>query len=512
MPAVYRVRSDAKLALAATAMLAVLSTLIGVPIVSVGLMTVAVPMIAYAMTRMPLRHSMLGLMFFALTLPNPAEGLPWLPWTAPFEHVGALLLNHWNTLDRSAGWMSPAVFSGVDLFFVVLGYVVYRRRKSRSRLDYLDAVPSPAPMRRLARISLATTGFTWMMGLLRGGDFRMSLWQVNGVIYLPVIFLLFSEAIRGPQDFPAVLRVLCAAAVARALIAFFVIHTFSQPPDDNGNTLLPYATSHSDSILFADAFLSVAILLVERVVRLRQWRKLWVLPVFAIGMVSNNRRLVWIHIAISMLVLYFVTDDNPVKRKVRRLAIAMVPIVLSYAALGWNSEYGGFYKPIRLLRSVADAKADPTGSSFWRELENLNLIATLRENQVFGTGYGHGFVELAKLPAVTYDLERFVPHNSLLGLWAYSGYIGYAGTTMLWVVGVYYAMRAYRNSMDPSIRAAALTSVICVLVYLMHSWGDLGLGCWTGVFTAGAALAVAGKAAEAAARSGVAPIAPPQST
>jgi hypothetical protein len=66
--------------------------------------------------------------------------------------------------------------------------------------------------------------------------------------------------------------------------------------------------------------------------------------------------------------------------------------------------------------------------------------------------------------------------------------------------------------MDPSIRAAALTSVICVLVYLMHSWGDLGLGCWTGVFTAGAALAVAGKAAEAAARSGVAPIAPPQST
>jgi O-antigen ligase len=165
---------------------------------------------------------------------------------------------------------------------------------------------------------------------------------------------------------------------------------------------------------------------------------------------------------------------------------------------GWNSEYGTLFKPVRMLRSVVDTKSDRTGSSFWRELENFNLVETLRHHPIFGTGYGHGFEEVVQLPAVGYTLERYCPHNSILGLWAYCGYVGFLGTVLLWIAGTFYAMRAYRHSEDPTIRAASLASLVGILVYTMHCWGDLGLGTWTGVFTAGASIAIAGKCAEAA--------------
>jgi hypothetical protein len=500
-PAVYRIPTDAKGALGVAAFLAVVATIIDDALAVLGLMVVAMPIIIYAMMRIPLRHSMLGLMFFALTLPNPNEGFIWAPWVAPFEKVGWLLTAHWNTIDRSASWLKPAIWSGLDLFFVALGLIVYQRRKSRSKLDYAGAVTTPMFLKKLARISLYTTLFVWISGLARGGHFGMSLWQVNSVIYLPCVFLLFSEAIRGPQDFPAVFRVLCAAAIYRSLLATYIINAFRHEPDEMGNTKLPYATSHADSILFAVVLIAIFIVFLERVVRISKSKLLWVAPIVLLGMFSNNRRLVWVHVAVSLLAIYLLTADNPIKKKLRQLVYAMTPFVLGYVAAGWNSQYGTLFKPVRMLRSVVDAKSDKTGSSYWREIENWNLVATFKDNLLFGTGYGHGFYEIVPLPEVPYELERYCPHNSILGLWAYGGYIGYAGTTMLWAGGVYYAMRAYRNTRDPVTRAGALTSIIGILVYFMHCWGDLGLGTWTGVFTAGAALAVAAKAGEAAAPS-----------
>ncbi|MFT3925210.1 MAG: O-antigen ligase family protein [Myxococcales bacterium] len=498
MSAVYRIPGDAKGALVGALVLAILSSVINDPLATVGLMTIAVPIIMYAMTRIPLRHSMLGLMFFALTLPNPNEGFVWKvdpDASAPFELVGWLYTAHWNTIARDAAWLKPAIFSGLDLFFLMGGYIVYTRRKSRSKLDYAGAVRTPEPMRKLARISLMVTGLIWLIGLVTGGNFGMSLWQVNSVMYLPVIFLLFSEAIRGPQDFPAVLRVLCFAVIYRALFATYVIHAFPQAPDpETGSTKLPYATSHADSMLFADAFAAVVCVFLERLARFRS-RLILVLPIAMLGMMSNNRRLVWVHVAFAMLTLYFITEDNPVKRRIRRVVYASIPVVLGYIAAGWNSEFGTVFKPVRMLRSVVDTKSDRSGSSFWRELENLNLVTTFKHNPIFGTGYGHGFEEVVQLPEVAYELERYCPHNSILGLWAFGGFVGFAGTTMLWAAGMYYAMYAYRRSRDQSLRAGALASIACILIYIMHCWGDLGLGTWTGVFTAACSIAVAGKAA-----------------
>jgi O-antigen ligase len=145
------------------------------------------------------------------------------------------------------------------------------------------------------------------------------------------------------------------------------------------------------------------------------------------------------------------------------------------------------------MRSVVEPSTD--GSSLWRELENFNLIYTLKTSPLFGQGYGHRWIEVVQLPAVEYDLEYYLPHNSLLGLWASAGLLGYTAMTLLWGAGVYFAMRAYHAATVPPDRVAAILCVGAVMVYMVQCFGDLGLGSWTGVHILAPSLAMAGKLA-----------------
>src|SRR5262249_9446707 len=128
-------------------------------------------------------------------------------------------------------------------------------------------------------------------------------------------------------------------------------------------------------------------------------------------------------------------------------------------------------------------------------IENYNLMYTLRQYPVLGEGYGNGYWEIVPLPPMGYPLERYCPHNSLLGLWVFSGLIGYTMMTALWAGGVFFGVRALSAAKVPVDRAAALLGFGTVLIYLVQCWGDIGLGSWTGVFITAAGIAVSGKLA-----------------
>src|SRR5205823_5609284 len=142
----------------------------------------------------------------------PASG----KWKSPLYMVGALFLNHLNvTLPVKA-----LFFSGLDIALVLLTVIYVVRRLTGSQID--GGVAAAAPLRRAALLCLAGIFVVWGYGLLRGGDFRFSLWQVNRVIYLPCIFLLFSATLRGPADSRAFGIALLLAALIRALLAAYV--------------------------------------------------------------------------------------------------------------------------------------------------------------------------------------------------------------------------------------------------------------------------------------------------
>jgi hypothetical protein len=210
------------------------------------------------------------------------------------------------------------------------------------------------------------------------------------------------------------------------------------------------------------------------------------------GMLANNRRIVWVEIIVVLATVYLMTDTNSFKRKLNRVAMGLAPVVAGYVAVGWSST-AGVFKPVQVIRSAVDSSAD--ASTAWRDLENFNLVFTTRQFPLLGLGYGNGFWEVWPMPVVPYELERYVPHNSILGLYCYYGAVGFAGMTALWVGGVYFSIRAYHYCKAPLEKAAALGCLGSILVYYLQCFGDMGLGSWTGVFLVAPSIAIASKLA-----------------
>jgi hypothetical protein len=477
-------------AFALTIFLVLVAVIVGDFTMSLAVGALVIVLAIYMMSKVPIRTSLMVLGFCALTLENPAE----LPaaglYKTPFFMVGAAMLNHLNN-PTGFSWMS---FSGMDIALVSLLIISWYRRSRGSKIDSAGRTPTPVPLVKLAYLSLAGTAYVELSGLLRGGNFSMSLWQIDKVMYLPIIFLLWQQGLRGSKDLPGLARVLLAAATVRACLAIYVSRTVVMPNDPKGEGILPYATSHHDSILFAAAATLLMALVIQRAGRWAPKLAIVLLPILIGGMLANNRRMVWVQIGIVFITLFFVTPPNATKRKLKKIAWALSPLVALYIMVGWNSPTGVF-KPVATIRSVVEPATD--ASSMTREIENYNLMYTLKQYPILGTGYGNGYWEIVPLPPMGYPLERYCPHNSLLGLWVYSGLIGYTMMTLLWAAGVFFGMRALSAAKAPIDRAAALLGFGTVLIYLVQCWGDIGLGSWTGVFITSAGIAVAGKLAVA---------------
>jgi hypothetical protein len=442
----------------------------------------------YAAWKLPLRWPVLITTFLALTLENPADAPACGQWKSPLYQIGALLLVHLNvTLPYKA-----LAFSGLDVILAYLFVVAAARRLTGSRINGRGGTEAAGPMGGFAGLSLAGAAWMWVYGLARGNaDVASSLWQVQRVAYLPIVVFLFQLAFRGPADTAALGKVFVSAACLKASLALYIRATVAPPP---GEATLLYATTHADSMLFAVAFCLVLTLLIHRRGGKRLLLAGVVLPLLIAGMVANGRRLAWVELAAGVATVVALTPWSFAKRAAVRAAVFASPLFLAYAMVGWDSD-SAVFRPVRTLRSVIDSKADP--STLWRDLENYNLFYTLRHNPVLGTGYGHGYVEIIGLPDVSssYALYRFLPHNAILGLWAYGGLVGF---TLLWsfvVVGIFLAARAYRHAATVDDRTAALTAVSILVVYLVYCYGDLGLGTWTSVFTVAPAFVIASKLA-----------------
>jgi hypothetical protein len=219
-----------------------------------------------------------------------------------------------------------------------------------------------------------------------------------------------------------------------------------------------------------------------------------VLPILVWGMIANDRRLVWAELGLAAVLLFWVMRRTWLKIRLVRGVLYALPLIIAYIAAGWGSGTG-IFKPVATIRSIVDSKAD--SSTKWRDLENFNLVPTLKHNPVVGTGWGHPFEFAVALPDVTagYELEPYVPHNSVLGLWAYTGYIGFALQWFMLVLTVYFSVRAYRVAINPWDRVASLTCYGAVIVYMVHLYGDMALGTWIAVFLISAAMLISGKLA-----------------
>jgi O-antigen ligase len=471
-------------------LVALAAVLVGDGHVGVALLPFLGAAAAWALCCLPLRYPLLLVTFLALTLENPSDTPASGLWKSPLYGVGTALLAHLNLLFPTQSWL---FFSGLDVVLLAFVGVVAVRLGRLSREQRARELPA-TPMRLFALISLGGACFMWLWGFVQGGsDVASSLWQMQRVVYLPIWCILFLHVLRGPGDRAALAKVLVGAACLKAVVALYVRATVAPVPPA---TVLDYATTHADSMLFAGAFCVVVALLLGGLRRGRVPLVLVVLPLLVAGMVANHRRVVWVELFAGLLTVYGLAAPSRPKRAISRLLVAASPVGLLYVVLGWGAS-SGLFGPVQVLRSIVDSTADP--STAWRDWENYNLFYTIRQSPLLGIGYGHEYTEIVRLPDISesYGLYRFIPHNSILGLWAYGGLVGFAALWAMMFVGVFLAVRAARYASSARERTAAISAAAAIVVYLVHCYGDMGLGTWTSIFMVAPAFAVASELAVA---------------
>lgn len=197
----------------------------------------------------------------------------------------------------------------------------------------------------------------------------------------------------------------------------------------------------------------------------------------------------------ALLCIYALAPWRGWKRRLTRTGMLLLPLAALYLAVGVAAPEYRVFAPIRIMRTVTDARIDR--STLYRDVENWNLARSIAEAPVLGRGFGHGFSEYIKGDDIStiFELYLIEPHNAILGLLLFGGIFGFTAMWALVVVGIFLAARAYRFSVVPEDRVAALSAMSAMVICVVQTYGDMGQYMPQYQIYMGLALVVAGKLA-----------------
>lgn len=452
--------------------------------------------VVWTMGVLPIRKTLVILMFLGLSVDRPgdSQGL-WNSWLAV---IGGTLFQNLNKVLPIEGLK----FNGITAAVVVLLLVrAYRVLIGRTR-DTAESVVPASPFKWSLGFAVAGVVFALMFGMVTGGDSQMAKIQIQTFLVLLAVAYLFSTSLRGPSDYRLLAKVTVLAACAKALMALWVRYTLPEQVPDQFGTLreVEYATNHGDSLVFAMATIILIVPFFFRATKRHLRGLLVALPLVVAGNIANDRRIAWAQIFVGVFLLFVMNGKSWFSRRVLRQAVLLSPVLIAYVAAGWMLP-SRIFKPVHTIRSMVTAeRIDGTldRSTLFRDIENYNLIVTFRGNPVLGTGWGHPFAQAVKNDDLSGFKEYFyLPHNSVLGIWAFTGAFGFMSLYMVIVVALFLAVRAHAMTDSAEIQMAVCVAVTSIATYLLHAYADIGFSEPSAIFLVGAALAVAGQAATA---------------
>jgi hypothetical protein len=280
---------------------------------------------------------------------------------------------------------------------------------------------------------------------------------------------------------------LLAAAFYRAARCWIHYISIRQP----GSAGADYITAHDDSVIWVLAILLLGFHALSTRRRSTVTRALLGIVFLCVAIEWNRRRLAWVSLVMGLLVGYFLTPYGAVRQRVARIARVAVPVLLLYATVGWGRPERVF-TPLRSLSSVSTQEDQSTRA---RNVENLGLIATVRESNLFtGTGWGHPYKEVSSKYSIALYMDylwRFIPHNSILGLLAFSGAFGFAGYWLPFPTAIFLNSRLARLGNVPAARSAGFVAAVGMVVCANQLFGDMGLHSLRTMYTLACCYAVA---------------------
>jgi hypothetical protein len=328
------------------------------------------------------------------------------------------------------------------------------------------------PMRNAILVQGATIAVWFVYGLLRGGDARAASWQTYLMMSAVVLTLVLAQRFRSASHYGVLAKALVAAAIYRAVMLWYAYFTVVRP-----GLIVPFpefVTSHDDTVLWVGAILIVILDAFDRRSMAVTARTGLFLLLFLGAILWNARRLAWVSLGVSAVVMLALIPRGAMRRRVNMVTLVVGPLLAIYYFVGQGSS-SRIFKPLQSINTVT---TEEDGSTRARNNENLGLIATAQTSSPWvGTGWGEKYVCLSDKYSIAkfFELWQYIPHNSILGLLAFTGILGFAGYWLPFPTGAFFNARVARLARSQEARNCGAVGVALLVVCANQFYGDMGL-------------------------------------
>ncbi len=371
----------------------------------------------------------------------------------------------------SGKWYPPLMYVGTALFRPTFSIVPWDVLVFITlALAWGTAKPRVAPLIGSMKLAAAVTAVVWIAGVLRGGSAYQTYFQLHSLVMGVVTALLVGVTCRTIGDVRKLGEVMVSACLYRSILCIVFYVTVAADLE----VKLMCLTDHFDSVLFVTGWF---VLLIHALQSRKASAVLWLVfgsVTIATALVLNNRRLAWAAVAAGLLVTFVLLEKSKLKRSLTRGALYLSPFLIGYVVAGWGNP-SGIFRPVASISTMFGDHQDE--SSKMRDIENYNLQVTLRTNPVLGFGWGREYIEESSAIDIAdiFPQYRYMPHNSLLGLVAFTGMLGLWGVWQMLAVSAFFHAKVYQASAGVVAKTAALTSLVAIVVVQLQMWGDLGM-------------------------------------
>ncbi len=369
--------------------------------------------------------------------------------------------------DFLMGGIMPIAISTTIVMSVICGTpAVLRAVKNWKKNTIFDhyariIILSTAPLVLFTHLSL-------VYGVITGGDFRISTWQVR--MYVGILFWTIAAyyAIRRKQDVLDLSETIYTAIRIKAIlfIAIFITYYGGTLNLPNG-TRVEYLSSHSDSLHYG---IGVGISAYKFLFDSNPTKKFWRLAfifIIAIPLFVNERRVAIVGLMMASVLssaLIIPTLSAKIRKK--------LPI---YAVIFGILGAAFWFSPLNPTSSITET--DANGVRDYRDLENYNLYNEISNHYLLGTGLGRPFTQYELLPDIIKhgEFNAWVPHNNFLMTWAFTGFIGVVSLGIFLFFSSAITASAFIKSPNIDYRIPALMGLVAITEFSFYTWGDMGL-------------------------------------
>jgi hypothetical protein len=312
-------------------------------------------------------------------------------------------------------------------------------------------------------------------GLLNGGDFNKSLWELRPQVYGFVAFVVASLLIRSRQDLERLVLVAAIAILLKAVIGdirYFIVlnHVLG-----SHETVL----GHEDSYFLALLPMAATAALIwtgwTRTLNL-----VGVASVIALAaLLANERRAGIVALAGGVIVIVALAVRFNVihRRRVLVLSLIATAIVIVFLSAFWNAETGLIGQLVRPVRSQFDPTQRDYLSNIYRQAENWNLQLSFQTNKLIGMGFGMPFLIVLAQADISniYPLWNYIPHNTLLWVGVRMGLVGSVTFWALFGIALLEVCRGLNVQRDRFVVTLLALAGGAIMAELLVAYADLQL-------------------------------------